>query len=751
MADGKGSVPGISLEGDAGEPNVPGFSLEGDVGEPGGDDFGTPVADGKGSVPGISLEGDAGEPDGFGTTVVDGKGSVPGSSIEGDVGKPGGDEFGVEPGGDDFGTTVADGKGSVPGISLEGDAGAPGGDDFGITVTNGKGSASVTPSSDPPDHAPCHTVYISHGSITAKETTTTLPLRLYTTMLRALGLGTASASDIYLTRADDVIRHDNMSDSFDVRPGDHVTLHHKARGGAPDDDDPMATVTDVFTQVLAPNVEEDDSDMIDATNHFEMRALRLTGERTTAWGSTASAYQVHQSLAWKGDESILDTGPNDVAIITVNTHGKTNPSRPNMKEDPDSRLPHLTSLVASGLADIVVCPECWLNDQGKRSVQTYLKTSGQCAQAFVAPTSECVSTMEQTPGELKISQSISGGVLILLSPSLGRRVTRVRNFCSGRILHITLMRDNGTALHILGVYGVSSPTQHDHKKALAREVYLVLKTLLEELGKDALIISGDLNTVWRATDRVSQKFETYDNNEWALPKLFQAFGMRDVHELRHPMRQGDYTFQPAGKDVSRIDMTWVNSILLHESSNTLRSAVASRPGPISSDHCAVATRITLVGLRQPGQTVNPASAYAIWAPPVRPRRLTPMDEKRQTRFQNNLDSSAAFWEACRGMTLSPLSHIMPIVRALTTLQADSWNPDPADITNLVQSVVQQDGDRGVNSLAGQASRKAEIEDARDTLLLAQAAGSLANLSDLRRKAHQAVTGLMTNMPTILNN
>ena len=91
------------------------------------------ATNGKGSVKGISLEGDAGEAcrEDFVQSAADGKGSMPGSSLEGDVGEQGGDGFGI---------TVAEGKGSLPGFPLECDAGEPGGDNSGITVADGKGS-----------------------------------------------------------------------------------------------------------------------------------------------------------------------------------------------------------------------------------------------------------------------------------------------------------------------------------------------------------------------------------------------------------------------------------------------------------------------------------------------------------------------------------------------------------------------------------------------------------------------------------
>jgi hypothetical protein len=133
-------------------------------------------------------------------------------------------------------------------------------------------------------------------------------------------------------------------------------------------------------------------------------------------------------LNWKGDENILHNPGGDVAIVTVNPHGKVNPVRPNMQQDHESRLPHLTALIGSGLVDVVVCPECWLDDGGRRSVASYLKSSGNQVKGFVAPTSSCVCTMEERPDTAKIAQSVSGGVLILLSPSLAARVRDVKTF-----------------------------------------------------------------------------------------------------------------------------------------------------------------------------------------------------------------------------------------------------------------------------------------------------------------------------------
>ena len=65
--------------------------------------------------------------------------------------------------------------------------------------------------------------------------------------------------------------------------------------------------------------------------------------------------------------------------------------------------------------------------------------------------------------------------MILVCPTLAQRITDVKALCSGRILQISLERDHAPPLHIIGVYGVSSPTQTDNKKSLAREVYTTLR------------------------------------------------------------------------------------------------------------------------------------------------------------------------------------------------------------------------------------------------------------------------------------
>jgi hypothetical protein len=89
--------------------------------------------------------------------------------------------------------------------------------------------------------------------------------------------------------------------------------------------------------------------------------------------------------------------------------------------------------------------------------------------------------------------------------------------------------------------------------------------------------------------------------------------------------------------------------------------------------------------------------------------------------------------------------------SLTTLQSDTWTPDPDTVSNLNVALNLQDTQRGVVTEADIRSRHLEIAEAQNTILLAHTQGYLQDLPAKRAQVHAAVTDLMYDMPGILNN
>ena len=84
------------------------------------------------------------------------------------------------------------------------------------------------------------------------------------------------------------------------------------------------------------------------------------------------------------------------------------------------------------------------------------------------------------------------------------------------MLHVRLRFPEGV-LHIIAIYGVSSPTQTARKEwtsaALAEELRRVVRDIC---AGDAWMVIGDLNTVSETKYRKKGRLQPYDGNPHAL-------------------------------------------------------------------------------------------------------------------------------------------------------------------------------------------------------------------------------------------
>jgi exonuclease III len=154
--------------------------------------------------------------------------------------------------------------------------------------------------------------------------------------------------------------------------------------------------------------------------------------------------------------------------------------------------------------------------------------------------------MEHAVSSKAISSSTHSGIVVLMPTKLAASLQSVRHYHSGRVLHLHLRDALQRDLHVIAVYGVSSPMQNAAKQRLNADVHQVVATLLARYAGSAILVAGDINTAWRAQDRQSGQLERYDTNPHALWKLFSQHGLSECHTVAWSERT-DMTFKPTGR------------------------------------------------------------------------------------------------------------------------------------------------------------------------------------------------------------
>ena len=154
---------------------------------------------------------------------------------------------------------------------------------------------------------------------------------------------------------------------------------------------------------------------IDSNSEEHKQALKLND----GWNNKMSADFVNTKLGWIGDEEILGRKEGSMIVMTVNSRGRTDPGPNTDKMKDKCRLPYLTSLVTSGLVDIVIVPEANLNEEQARHATRFVQlSSGGRVRGHSAPTSTAVSTMEHILAGSPVTRSSSGGLLVLMKSEM---------------------------------------------------------------------------------------------------------------------------------------------------------------------------------------------------------------------------------------------------------------------------------------------------------------------------------------------
>ena len=328
----------------------------------------------------------------------------------------------------------------------------------------------------------------------------------------------------------------------------------------------------------------------------------------------------------------------------------------------------LAALIKHNVVDLIVITDCRLHEGEASELRQWLTAQNPAVAAFTGPTSPASRKMEYFDTTETLSHIKSGGTLILMSASLSKfLISATSHYVAGHLVTVTLQFPT-KSLHIIGFYGISSPTTCI-KQHTVRAIANHLMHVLDIIGEDAAIALGDANCVCRKRDRHGNRLFSYDRNEENIVNFLTKHGFLDCHVLRHENAK-HYTFCRQDTPISRIDSIWINKTLAAETDlDNLRSAIAQHTGPLLTDHrCAIASIDIGFAPDQPSPMVIGISGTS---GSIRPRRWAHSHGEQAELFRNRLDSNGVYQQLATELSNANLPQWTDIARALTCLQVPS--------------------------------------------------------------------------------
>ena len=306
------------------------------------------------------------------------------------------------------------------------------------------------------------------------------------------------------------------------------------------------------------------------------------------WHANMTAQDVNTQMQWQGDWDVLERRMGDLIVVLLNSTGRMDPKMDNGQANASSRLPYVF-LIESGVADMVAIADAQVDSAKWHNVNMYCKKHE--VTAFYGPTSNAVCKIENIVSEQGTSSSTSGGTLLLMTNMVAGHMCQMpRHQTVGKQLHLSF-DFVGAHLDIIVLYGVASPSTWQ-QKSLCSELAIALTRSLHEC-KGGSLVMANTNSVWRTLDRIGGVKNKYDESADSVCNVLVRLGLQELHVLRHPNRQ-DFTFWKQGKGISRIDAFRANHNLLQMVDlQSLRTAVATLPGPLCIDHRAIAVKMNL--------------------------------------------------------------------------------------------------------------------------------------------------------------
>jgi len=180
---------------------------------------------------------------------------------------------------------------------------------------------------------------------------------------------------------------------------------------------------------------------------------------------------------------------------------------------------------------------------------------------------------------------------------------------------------------------------------------------------------ANTNSVWRTLDRIGGVKNKYDESADSVCNVLVRLGLQELHVLRHPNRQ-DFTFWKQGKGISRIDAFRANHNLLQMVDlQSLRTAVATLPGPLCIDHRAIAVKMNLNLHYDRRRGVHNVIAISTVE---RPRRGKTLLEKQKVIFRDALNDDNMYDNSVQTFLKGQPKAWEIIVRAMLALEMRTW-------------------------------------------------------------------------------
>ena len=149
---------------------------------------------------------------------------------------------------------------------------------------------------------------------------------------------------------------------------------------------------------------------------------------------------------------------NYMTIAVQNVTGSCKPYHKAGFPNDDCRFAAWTAMVRSGLVDIAFLVDAHCSPVDIQRCQAYTRSMGNVATKGAPTTAQTSSRLtDQVEGLPTINGIQSGGIMMLISPSLRSRIVHTTHRCSGRLFLVHL-RHKEEDLVIVALYGVSAPT-----------------------------------------------------------------------------------------------------------------------------------------------------------------------------------------------------------------------------------------------------------------------------------------------------
>ena len=207
--------------------------------------------------------------------------------------------------------------------------------------------------------------------------------------------------------------------------------------------------------------------------------------------------------------SLAQANASYMTVAVQNVTGSCKPYHKAGFPNDDCRFAAWTAMVKSGLVDIAFLVDAHCSPVDIQRCQAYTRSMGNVATKGAPTTAQTSSRLTDPVEGLPTVNGIqSGGIMMLISPSLQSRIVHTTHRCSGRLFLVHL-RHNEEDLIIVALYGVSAP-KTDDKKFMRAQLAEALTQIVQEYSGKPFMVVGDYNAAASPEDRGTGKLLPYD-------------------------------------------------------------------------------------------------------------------------------------------------------------------------------------------------------------------------------------------------